>query len=73
MQCGARLPIHTYTTGPCWCFGHTSVYLCASSLQNLAVLQDIFHHSYLCGTILVTLHSMVWDWRVLRAGPMLFY
>ena len=26
-----------------------------------------------CGRILLTLHSMVWDWRVSRAGPMLFY
>ena len=24
------------------------------------------------GTILLTLYSMVWDWRVLRAGSMLF-
>ena len=27
----------------------------------------------LCGTILVTPCSMVWDWRVSRAGPMSFY
>ena len=26
----------------------------------------------LCGTIFLTLHSMVWGWRVQRAGPMLF-
>ena len=25
------------------------------------------------GTILLTQYSMVWDWRVSRAGPMLFY
>ena len=25
------------------------------------------------GTILQTLYSMVWDWRVSRAGPMLLY
>ena len=25
------------------------------------------------GTILLTLYSMVWDWRVSRAGPLLFY
>ena len=25
------------------------------------------------GTILLTLYSMVWDWRVSRAGPMLLY
>ena len=28
---------------------------------------------YLCGTILVTPCSMVWCWRVSRAGPMPFY
>ena len=26
-----------------------------------------------CGTIMVIPYSMVWDWRVSRAGPMLFY
>ena len=26
-----------------------------------------------CGTILLILYSMVWDWRVSRARPMLFY
>ena len=26
-----------------------------------------------CGMILLTPYSMVWDWRVSRAGPMLFY
>ena len=25
------------------------------------------------GTILLTLHSMVWDWRLARAGPLLLY
>ena len=25
------------------------------------------------GTILLTPYSMVWDWRISRAGPMLFY
>ena len=49
----------------CTLFGRTSVYLWASSLQNTS--------QSLCGTILLILYSMVWDWRVLRAGPMLFY
>ena len=31
------------------------------------------HLQYLCGTILVTPYSTVWDWRVSRAGPMTFY
>ena len=33
----------------------------------------LFHCQYLCGTILVTPHSKVWNWRVSRAGPMHFY
>ena len=26
-----------------------------------------------CGTILLTQYSMVWDWQVSKAGPVLFY
>ena len=33
----------------------------------------LFHSQYLCGTILVTPCSMVWDWLVSSAGPMPFY
>ena len=33
----------------------------------------LFPSQCLCGTILLTLYSMVWAWWVLRAGPMLFY
>ena len=33
----------------------------------------LFPCQYLCGTILVTPYSMVWDWRVSRAGPIPFY
>ena len=33
----------------------------------------LFPCHYLCGTIMVTPYSMVWDWRVSRAGPMPFY
>ena len=32
----------------------------------------LFPSQYLSGTIWFTLYSMVWDWRVSRAGPMLF-
>ena len=42
-----------------WCSGRTSVYLCTSSLQNLAA-GPLFPS----GAILLTLYSMVWDWRV---------
>ena len=33
----------------------------------------LFLAQYHYGTILVTLCSMVWDWRLLRAGPILLY
>ena len=33
----------------------------------------LFPSQYPCGTILLTLYSMVWDWRVSRAGQMLVY
>ena len=32
----------------------------------------LFPSQYLCGTILVTQYSMVWDWLVLRAELMHF-
>ena len=60
------------------CYCCTTLYLCASSLQNLAVQQDFyFPHSVLLdsGTILLTAFSMLWywRWRVSREGPKLFY
>ena len=33
----------------------------------------LFRSQCPCGTILLTLYSMVWDWQVSRAGPMFFY
>ena len=33
----------------------------------------LFPFQYLCGTFLITPYSMVWDWRVSRAGPMSLY
>ena len=45
--------------------------LLAAEPRSIAGL--LFPCQYLCGTILVTPCSMVWDWRVSRAGPMHFY
>ena len=42
--------------------------LLAVELLNTAFL--LWPSQCLCGTILMTLCLMVWDWRVLRAGPM---
>ena len=48
----------------------TLMRLLAAEHRNMAGL--LFPCQYLCGTILVTTCSMVWDWRVSRAGPILF-
>ena len=45
--------------------------LLAAEPSSIAGL--LFPCQYLCGTILVTPSSMVWDGRVSRAGPMTFY
>ena len=45
--------------------------LLAAEPRSIAGL--LFPCQHVCGTILVTLCSMVWDWRVSRAGPMPFY
>ena len=55
------------------CIGHSSVYLCLSSLQNLDRSRLTFIPSlHLCRTILVTPYSMVWDWGIIRAVTMFF-
>ena len=35
--------------------------------------RPLFPSQCLCGMIMLTPYSMVWDWRVSRAGPMLFH
>ena len=55
------------------CFGRTSVYLMrllAAELHSTAGL--LFSSPCLSGMIMMTLCSMVWDWRVSRAGHCLF-
>ena len=47
------------------------MHLLAAEPHSIAGL--LFACQYLCGTILVTPYSIVWDWRVSRAGPMPFY
>ena len=56
------------------CSGCTPVHLCTASLQDLAVPHDF--GSLLSVPLersLLTPCSMVWDLRVSKAGPMLFY
>ena len=37
-----------------------------------SIVEPLFLSQCPCGTILLTLYSMVWDWRVSRAGPIFF-
>ena len=58
------------------CLSRSSIYICASSLQNLAVPQDFVPlPSWIsaCGTILLTLYSKVCDLWVLIARQCFFY
>ena len=48
----------------------TLMHRLAAEPRNIALL---FPSRCPSGTILLTPFSMVWDWRVSRAGPMLFY
>ena len=55
---------HRYTYAP----PRISVFL-----WNTEIFILVFPCQYFCGTILVTPYSMVWNWRVSRAGPMPVY
>ena len=45
--------------------------LLAAETRSTAGL--LFPSRYLCGTILLTLYSMLWNWRVLRDWQMFFF
>ena len=47
--------------------------VCGASLQNLAVSQDFYSPLSVPLERSWTPYLMVWDWRVLRAVPILFY
>ena len=47
------------------------MHLFAAEPRSIAGL--LFCFQYHCGTIFVTPYTMVWDWRVSRAGPMSLY
>ena len=57
------------------CSGRTSVHLCTASIaaEPHSTAGLLFPSRCPSGTILLTAYSMVWDWRVSRAGPVLFY
>ena len=41
------------------------------AVELLSTIEPLCPSQYLFGTILVTQYLMVWDWRLLRAEPML--
>ena len=53
--------------------GRTSVHLISLDAEPRSTAWLLFPSRCSSGTILLTQYSMVWYWRVLRAGPMLFY
>ena len=57
------------------CLGGTSVYLimCLFATEPRCTTGSLFPSQCPNGTILLTLYSIVWEWRVSRAGPKLFY
>ena len=63
----------------CQCGLHAALWLHISTLTRLLDAETrstaglLFPSQYLCGTILVTPYSMVWNWLVSRAGLMPFY
>ena len=59
----------------CQCGLHVMLWSHIGKLMCLLAAEphDIYSPLSVCGTILLTLYVMVWDWRVLRGGPMLFY
>ena len=66
---GPYVPVRV-TSGALVAHRYTDVRL-AAELDSTAGL--LFPSQCPSGTILQTPYSMVWDWRVSRAGPMLFY
>ena len=75
IRCNPMHPLYDALSVP-YCGLHgalridTPMRLLAAEPRSIAGL--LFPCQYLCRTILVTPCSMVWDWRVSRAGPMPF-
>ena len=49
---------------------HIGILMRLPAAEPLSTAWLLFHSQYLSGTIWLTPYSMVWDWRVSRAGPM---
>ena len=68
-----------YLDRMCQCLLHAVLWSHIGTLRRRLATEPrstaglLFHSRYPCGMILLTTHSMVWDWGVSRAGPMVFY
>ena len=54
-------------------WSHIGILMCRLTAEPRSTASLLFASQCPSGTILLTLYSMVWDWRVSRAGTMLFY
>ena len=53
-------------------WSHIGILMCLPAVEPRSTAGLLFPSQYLSGTICLTPYSMVWDWRVSRAGPMPF-
>ena len=76
IRCNPMHPLNDALHGPYVPVGVTRGVLVAhryTYAQPRSTAGLLFHSQCPSGTILLTPYSMVWDWRVSRAGPLLFY
>ena len=66
---GQYVPVRVYAV--LWSHIGTLMHRLAAEPRSTAGL--LFPSRCPCGMMLLASYSMVWDWRVSRAGPMLFY
>ena len=48
-----------------WLIAHQHILMRLLAAESRRTAGLLFHSHYLCGTTLLILHSMVWNWRVL--------
>ena len=75
-QCTLLMVLHPDRMWQCWLFtvpwSHIGILLRSLAAEPRCIAGLLFPSQCPSGTILLTPYSMVWDWRVSRAGPMLF-
>ena len=68
-----------YLSRTCPCVLHAVLWSHIGTPMRLLTVEPrstsglLFTCQYLCGTIMMTPYSIMWDWRVSRAGPKPFY